>query len=45
MLVVSEAIELFNQQLNNVVKDVEVLKRSLRIVNNEVKEKRHRDKS
>lgn len=45
MIVVSETIELLNQQLNNLVKDVEVLKRNLRIVNNEVKEKRHRDKS
>lgn len=44
MLVVSEAIELITQQLSNVLKDVETLKRSVRIVNNEVKEKRYRDK-
>ena len=45
MLVVSEAIEVFTEQLSKVLKDVEVLKRNVRIVNNEVKEKRHRDKA
>lgn len=45
MLVVSEAIEVFMEQLSRVLKDVEVLKRNVRIVNNEVKEKRHRDKA
>jgi hypothetical protein len=45
MLVVSEAIELFAEQTSRLSKDVEVLKRNVRIVNNEVKEKRHRDKA
>lgn len=45
MLVVSEAIEVFTEQLSRALKDVEVLKRNVRIVNNEVKEKRHRDKA
>lgn len=43
MLVVSEALEVYNEQLTRLVKDVELLKKSVRMMNNEVKENiRHR---
>jgi len=43
MLVVSEALEVYNEQLTRLVKDVEVLKKSVRMMNHEVKENsRHR---
>lgn len=43
MLVVSEALEVYNEQLSRIVKDVEVLKKSVRMMNHEVKENsRHR---
>jgi cell division protein FtsB len=38
MLVVSEALEVYNEQLSRLVKDVEVLKKNVRTMNNEVKE-------
>jgi len=38
MLVVSEALEVYNEQLSRIVKDVELLKKSVRMMNNEVKE-------
>ena len=43
MLVVSEALEVYNEQLSRIVKDVEILKKSVRMMNHEVKENsRHR---
>lgn len=43
MLVVSEALEVYNEQLTRLVKDVEGLKKSVRMMNHEVKENsRHR---
>lgn len=38
MLVVSEALEVYNEQLSQIVKDIELLKKSVRMMNNEVKE-------
>lgn len=38
MLVVSEALEVYNEQLSRVVKDVELLKKGVRMMNHEVKE-------
>ena len=43
MLVVSEALEVYNEQLTRFVKDVELVKKSVRMMNHEVKENsRHR---
>ena len=43
MLVVSEALEVYNEQLSRIVKDIELMKKSVRMMNNEVKENsRHR---
>lgn len=43
MLVVSEALEVYNEQLTRLVKDVELVKKSVRMMNHEVKENsRHR---
>ena len=43
MLVVSEALEVYNDQLSRIVKDVELVKKSVRMMNHEVKENsRHR---
>ena len=38
MLVVSEALEVYNEQLSQIVKDIELLKKHVRMMNNEVKE-------
>lgn len=38
MLVVSEALEVYNEQLSHIVKDIELLKKHVRMMNNEVKE-------
>jgi len=38
MLVVSEALEVYNEQLSQIIKDIELLKKSVRMMNNEVKE-------
>ena len=38
MLVVSEALEVYNEQLSRIVKDVELVKKSVRMMNHEVKE-------
>lgn len=43
MLVVSEVLEVYNEQLSRIVKDIELMKKSVRMMNNEVKENsRHR---
>jgi len=38
MLVVSEALDVYNEQLSRIVKDVELLKKGVRMMNHEVKE-------
>ena len=43
MLVVSEALEVYNEQLSRIVKDIELMKKNVRMMNHEVKENsRHR---
>lgn len=42
---ISDNIVLLNEKLTSVLKEVELLKRNYRIINNEVKEKRHSDKN
>jgi hypothetical protein len=45
MISASEAIMSLNEKLSSLIKEVEFLKRSHRIINNEVKEKRSIDKT
>lgn len=45
LISVSDDIVLLNEKLSTLIKEVELLKRNCRIINNEVKEKRYSDKN